>query len=175
MHAKRYAVGSVTTAYVTAKLWYLSDDTVRWTGENTGGTILWYQAPPDTLWKCSETDAIGKCCAAIGIGAEVYLDTFDGEKSESGLEPGAECPKCGIPLEISPSPGHLMCPQCLTLFKDAEVASYHSLVAWLRETKNPDEIAARVKRVAEAVAANAACQVTLDAVQREVGARLEQL
>jgi hypothetical protein len=108
MHAKRYAVGSVTTAYVTAKLWYLSDDTVRWTGENTGGTILWYQAPPDTLWKCSETDAIGKCCAAIGIGAEVYLDTFDGEKSESGLEPGAECPKCGIPLEISPSPGHLI-------------------------------------------------------------------
>lgn len=70
--------GSTQCAYVMLSIWYIGENDVRHeTPVQIGGTLL--GESPDEIWKMSITDAVGKCCAMLGIAADVYLGVFDGK------------------------------------------------------------------------------------------------
>lgn len=65
-------------AFVMLSLWYVGDDGLKHEGSpQIGGTEC--DLSPDEVWKMSITDAVGKCCVALGIAADVYLGEFDGK------------------------------------------------------------------------------------------------
>lgn len=51
------------------------DDPELWTGPQIGGTVM--TRTPDEAYKMAITDALGKCFAQIGLGADVYMGEFD--------------------------------------------------------------------------------------------------
>lgn len=67
--------GTETIAFVALKVWYLEEDKQVWTGQQIGGTATKWAK--DEAYKQSITDALGKCFAQIGLGAEIYLGEFD--------------------------------------------------------------------------------------------------
>jgi len=91
---------SAECAFVCLSLWYFDEDGVRHEcSPQIGGTEC--DLAPDEVWKMSITDAIGKCCLALGIAADVYLGQFDSkyrEAPERERAPQQErvptCPKC---------------------------------------------------------------------------------
>lgn len=67
--------GNETFVFVMLLVWYMVDGKKCWTGEQIGGTdTKWAK---DEAYKMAVTDALGKCCASIGLGAEIYLGQFD--------------------------------------------------------------------------------------------------
>ena len=65
-------------AYVLLQIWYKPAKMERtFTGEIIGGTEGNFN--PDEIWKSCITDALGKCMAQLGIGADVYMGEFDGK------------------------------------------------------------------------------------------------
>ena len=65
-------------AFVELSLWYLDEQGQRHEcSPQIGGTEC--DLAPDEVWKMSITDAIGKCCVALGIAADVYMGQFDGK------------------------------------------------------------------------------------------------
>jgi len=55
-----------------------STDGRGWVGSQIGGTEI--GRTPDESYKMAVTDAFGKCCAALGVGADVYSGQFDDSK-----------------------------------------------------------------------------------------------
>lgn len=70
------------SCYVMLKLWYVMDGKRYDTPPQIGGTVVDYA--PDECWKMSITDALGKCCATLGLAADIYLGTFDTKYREKG-------------------------------------------------------------------------------------------
>jgi hypothetical protein len=93
-------------AFVMLSLWYIEGGERKECSPQIGGTEC--DLAPDEVWKMSITDAIGKCCLALGIAADVYLGQFDGkyrdghgERRESKTRPSLPaCPKCNKPDSI---------------------------------------------------------------------------
>lgn len=81
-------------AFVSLSLWYVQDGKRHECPAQIGGTEC--DLSPDEVWKMSITDAIGKCCLALGIAADVYMGQFDGK--HRGESPPREqkpaCPQC---------------------------------------------------------------------------------
>lgn len=71
--------------YVRGHLWYLLDGERCQTMSHTGGTVA--DRAPDEVYKMAETDALGKCCLDLGIGADVYMGLHDGDKYTDTREP----------------------------------------------------------------------------------------
>lgn len=69
--------GTTNCVFVRLNLWYLRGDQQYATGDQIGGTYVGGNHPdavaPDDVYKAAVTDAIGKCAAALGLGADVYM------------------------------------------------------------------------------------------------------
>lgn len=69
-----------TIAFAQVEAWYETErDGPNRTGQQVGGTDM--TRTPDEAYKMAITDALGKCLAQIGLGADIYLGEF-----ESGIE-----------------------------------------------------------------------------------------
>ena len=85
-------------AFVMLSLWYMDGGEKKECSPQIGGTEC--DLAPDEVWKMSITDAVGKCCLALGIAADVYLGQFDGKYREGHDAPRQQrpakpaCPKC---------------------------------------------------------------------------------
>lgn len=86
-------------AFVMLSLWYVEDGVKHECSPQIGGTEC--DLAPDEVWKMSITDAIGKCCLALGIAADVYMGQFDGKYRDGHDQPRQQqrpskpaCPKC---------------------------------------------------------------------------------
>lgn len=71
--------------FAQVNLWTLGEATERnpggtkcYTGAHIGGTEV--GRTPDEAYKMAITDAFGKCCSALGIGADIYTGQFDSSK-----------------------------------------------------------------------------------------------
>lgn len=62
-------------AFVQVCVWYKLDGKVVRTGPQIGGTDMGRAA--DEAYKASITDAIGKCCAQLGLGSDIYMGQYD--------------------------------------------------------------------------------------------------
>jgi hypothetical protein len=90
-------------AFVMLSLWWIDETGKRCEcGPQIGGTEA--DLNVDEVWKMSITDAIGKCCVALGIAADVYLGQFDGKYRDT--EPRGNYPK------TPPKPPAPKCPSC---------------------------------------------------------------
>lgn len=93
-------------AFVSLSLWYVdADGERRECSPQIGGTEC--DLAPDEVWKMSITDAIGKCCLALGIAADVYMGQFDGkyrdapDRTAAPQEPPKPaCPQCGKKVSV---------------------------------------------------------------------------
>lgn len=70
--------------YVRGHLWYMVEGERYQTMSHTGGTVA--DRAPDEVYKMAETDALGKCCLDLGIGADVYMGIHDGDKYQDTRE-----------------------------------------------------------------------------------------
>lgn len=95
--------GSVQCAYVRLAIWYVDENGTRCeTPEQIGGTIVGEN--PDEIWKMSITDAVGKCCAMLGISADVYLGVFDSKYRREMDEKTQPSPHFAAPPAPKPAP-----------------------------------------------------------------------
>jgi len=81
--------GETMVAFVQVRVWWTSPDHdakgecdeesnrtfYRWTGPQIGGTSM--KRTPDEAYKMAITDALGKCFAQLGLGADIYMGEFD--------------------------------------------------------------------------------------------------
>jgi hypothetical protein len=78
-------VDGQTLVYVRARVWYAQHGEAYWTGPQWGGDFVVKSVkgelrPDDEAFKKALTDAVMKCLAYIGIGADVHMGQFDDQK-----------------------------------------------------------------------------------------------
>ena len=56
-------------------VWYRAGTETHRTGPQIGGTDMGRAA--DEAYKAAITDAIGKCCAQLGLGSDIYMGQYD--------------------------------------------------------------------------------------------------
>lgn len=89
-------------AFVSGFVWYIDGDgEKRHAIEVTGGTDM--AGAVDEAYKKSETDALGKSAASIGLAASVYEGSFDGDKYSSPSPVSAKGSGKAEPVSAQPA------------------------------------------------------------------------